>query len=112
MTRRGFSRLRGTGIALLTLLAAGGETAAQCVMCRQAAANAGDPQQAAATFATAISVLLIPVALLLAGAGLLLWRFRGDPGGGYQPAIDPPAIPSRRVETLATVLPLRRSRRQ
>ena len=110
MTRRGFSRLRGAGIALLTLLAAGGETAAQCVMCRQAAANTADPQQAAATFATAISVLLIPVALLLAGAGLLLWRFRGDQGGGYQPAIDPPAIPPRRA--LATVVPLRRSRRR
>ena len=112
MARRGFSWLRGLGIALLTLLAAGGETAAQCVMCRQAAANAGDPQQAAATFTTAIYVLLIPAALLLAGAGLLLWRFRGDPGGGYQPAIDAPAVPSRRARTVARVVPLRRSRRQ
>ncbi len=112
MTRCGFSWLRGLGIVLLTLLAAGGETAAQCVMCRQAAANTADPQQAAATFATAISVLLIPVALLLAGAGLLLWRFRGDPGGGYQPAIDAPAEPSRRAGNWATVVPLRRSRRQ
>ena len=112
MTRHGFSRLRGAGIALLTLLAAGGETVAQCAMCRQAAANTADPQQAAATFATAISVLLIPVALLLAGAGLLLWRFRGDPGGGYQPAIDAPREPPRRAGTLATVVPLRRSRRQ
>ena len=112
MTRRGFSWLRGLGIALLTLLAAGGETAAQCVMCRQAAANAGDPQQAAATFTTAIFVLLIPVVLLLAGAGLLLWRFRGDLGGGYQPAIDTPAEPPRRAGTMAAVLPLRSSRRQ
>ncbi len=112
MTRRGFSWLRGLGIALLTLLAAGGETAAQCVMCRQAAANAGDPQQAAATFTTAIFVLLIPVALLLAGAGLLLWRFRDDPGGGYHPAIDAPAEPSHRSRSVATVVPLRRARRQ
>ncbi len=112
MTRYGFSWLHGLGIALLTLLAAGNETTAQCVMCRQAAANTADPQQAAATFATAISVLLIPVALLLAGAGLLLWRFRGDQGGGYQPAIEAPEVPSRRAGTVGAVAPLRHSRRQ
>ena len=112
MTRRGFSWLRGLGIALLTVLATGGETAAQCVMCRQAAANAGDPQQAAATFTTAIYVLLIPAALLLAGAGLLLWRFRDDPGGGYHPAIEAPAKPSPRAGSMAAVVPLRRSQRK
>ena len=112
MTRRGFSWLQGLGIALLTLLAAGSETTAQCVMCRQAAANAGDPGQAAATFTTAIFVLLLPAALLLAGAGLLLWRFRDDPGGGYHPAIDAPAESSRRAGRMAPVVPLRRSRRQ
>ena len=112
MARRGFSWLRGAGIALLALLAAGGETAAQCVMCRQAAASAADPQQAAATFTTAIFVLLIPAVLLLTATGLLLWRFRGDPGGGYQPAIDAPAEPSRRSGTVTAVVPLRGSRRQ
>jgi len=83
-------RRGGLSVLLLTLLATVSQTAAQCVMCGQAAANAGDPEQAASTFATAILVLLIPAALLLAAAGLLLWRFRGAPGDGYQGSIEAP----------------------
>ena len=103
---------RGLLIAVPAFLAAGGEAAAQCVMCGQAAANAGDPQQVASTFNTAILVMLIPVALLLAAAGLLLWRFRGDPGGGYHGAIDAPVEPTRRAGSMAPVVPLRRCRRR
>ena len=103
---------RGLRIAVPAFLAAGGETAAQCVMCGRAAANAGDPQQVASAFNTAILVMLIPVALLLATAGVLLWRFRGDPGGGYQGAIDAPAEPARRAGSVAPVVPVRRSRRR
>jgi hypothetical protein len=74
---------------LLALWLGGGEAVAQCVMCGQAAANAGDPEVASRTFAIAILVLLIPVALLLASAGLLLWRFRHDVGGGYREIVPP-----------------------
>jgi hypothetical protein len=90
MLRAGFSRRLRAGLILLALLAAGNEAVAQCVMCGQAAANAGDPQQAAATFNTAILVLLIPVALLLSAVGLLVWRFRNDSGGGYQRTLEAP----------------------
>jgi hypothetical protein len=100
MMRAGFSWRLATGIACLALLAAGGE----------AAANAGDPQQVAATFNTAILVLLIPVALLLAAAGLLVWRFRDDAGGGYLGTLDAPAEAPRTPGSMTRVLPLRRSR--
>lgn len=95
-------------LAPALLLAATRETAAQCVMCGRAAANSADPQQASATFATAILVLLIPAALLLTAAGLLLWRFRDDPGGGYR-AMDAPEA-NTPASGRAQVLRLRRLR--
>ena len=110
MIRAGIWVGRALGTSVLLVLTAVGEAAAQCVMCGQAAASAGEPEQVAATFNTAILLMLIPVALLLAAAGLLLWRFRHDHGGGYRGAIEAPQELLRRTDGPGAVLPLRHSR--
>ena len=61
-------------------LVSGPQAVAQCVMCSQAAENAGDPEVVSATFEIAILILLLPTLCLLGAAGFLLWRFRGTPG--------------------------------
>jgi hypothetical protein len=104
MSRRG-----GWALGLLAWWLVPGHLAAQCAMCGQAAASAGDPEQAASTFATAILVLLIPVCLLLSAAALLLWRFRHDPGGGYQEFDQPETM---HAPGPAEVVPLPARRRQ
>jgi hypothetical protein len=69
--------LRRLALLPAALVAGGSHAAAQCVMCG-IAAEAADPETASRTLATAILVLLLPALGVLAGVGLLLWRYRGD----------------------------------
>jgi hypothetical protein len=64
------------------------EAVAQCALCGQTAQYAADPETASRTFATAILILLIPTLALLAGAGILLWKFRGSGGNAFRDEAD------------------------
>ena len=74
---------RGGGVLAAALLLFGvhsglaARAVAQCAMCGQATAYAGSsPSRAYATFAGAALVLLVPVLLIMAGFGTLLWKHR------------------------------------
>ena len=69
----------GTAAMVLAVSLAGSarDAAAQCVMCGTTAEAAG-PDEGSRTLATAILVLLLPTLGILAGVGVLLWKFRGD----------------------------------
>ena len=103
--------MRRLALVLATLLVAVPDAAAQCALCGQAAAAAGDPETVSRTFATAILVLLVPTLAVLAGTGLLLWRFRdGGPGLGGDAARSRGDAPRRTVADRAprAILPLRK----
>lgn len=93
------------------MLAGAREVAAQCAMCGQAAQHAADPETASRTFATAILILLIPTLALLAGAGILLWKFRGSGGNAFRDGADLQQ-PHPGPASLLRLDPQRRTRRQ
>ncbi len=104
--------LLGLSIVLFLLLLGTSPTIAQCVMCGQAVASAGeDPAVASTTFARAILVLLVPTVALLTTAGLLLWKFRGDPGGTFQPFPLADEIHPAKSPLPTSATPLRRRKR-
>lgn len=68
------SRWMSTGLLAILSLSWTVPAAAQCAMCREAAAS--QREEAATAFNRAILVLGTPPALILAGVGRALWRRR------------------------------------
>lgn len=69
-------RLLALLFAALVALVLTGPLAAQCAMCREAAA--AQRKEQAEAFNRAILVLGAPPALVFAGVGIALWRRRGN----------------------------------